>query len=355
MTAAERLARQLGRADIPVVAGDIPPTGEPVLVLRGDYAYDGGLLTALADADPGTVLIDGEGLPVAAHASAKMAADYIGCIEAQGPDVPPGAQPRTAAELGGTYNKTLRKRETPFLLAVRSGDVDAIERRIYAGSYKGVTDLVTKYLWPEPALHVTRLCARLRISPNAVTSLSLVFVLAAMALFWTGQFGWGLLCAWAMTFLDTVDGKLARVTLTSSPLGNIFDHGIDLIHPPFWYWAWAVGCAAVGLPLGDFTLVMSVIVGGYVFQRLQEGLFMTAFGMEIHIWRPFDSAFRLITARRNPNLLILTASAIAGRPDIGLLAVAWWTVLSIVVHMVQIGQAGLAKWRGDQLTSWLAR
>ena len=41
-----------------------------------------------------------------------------------------------------------------------------------------------------------------------------------------------------MTFLDTVDGKLARVTLTSSPFGNVLDHSLDLIHPPFWYWAW---------------------------------------------------------------------------------------------------------------------
>ena len=39
--------------------------------------------------------------------------------------------------------------------------------------------------------------------------------------------------------LDTVDGKLARCTITSSGWGNVFDHGVDLIHPPFWWWAWA--------------------------------------------------------------------------------------------------------------------
>ena len=44
-----------------------------------------------------------------------------------------------------------------------------------------------------------------------------------------------------MTFLDTVDGKLARTTLTSSKWGDIFDHGIDLVHPPFWYVAWGAG------------------------------------------------------------------------------------------------------------------
>ena len=57
-----------------------------------------------------------------------------------------------------------------------------------------------------------------------------------------------------MTFLDTVDGKLARVTVTSTKLGNVFDHGIDLVHPPLWYLAWGIGLALeppaiAGVPL----------------------------------------------------------------------------------------------------------
>ena len=44
-------------------------------------------------------------------------------------------------------------------------------------------------------------------------------------------------------------------------------------------------------------------------QRLIEGLFMRRFGgMHIHVWRPIDSQFRLITARRNPNMVILVAA-----------------------------------------------
>ena len=44
-----------------------------------------------------------------------------------------------------------------------------------------------------------------------------------------------------MTFLDTVDGKLARVTVNSSYFGHLFDHAIDLISPPFWYLIWGLG------------------------------------------------------------------------------------------------------------------
>src|SRR3546814_7789579 len=73
--------------------------------------------------------------------------------------------------------------------------------------------------------------------------------------------------------LETVDGKLARCTITSSWWGNVFDHGIDLVHPPFWWWAWGMGLIPYGLPLEPaiFWGVMAVIVGGYVVQRLIEG------------------------------------------------------------------------------------
>lgn len=224
---------------------------------------------------------------------------------------------------------------------------------MFTGSYKGVTDVVTKYVWPAPALRVTRWCAERGVTPNTVTWISLVLVLLAMAAFWHGWFLLGLAMAWGMTFLDTVDGKLARVTLTSTRLGNIFDHGIDLVHPPFWYWAWIVGLDATGLPLIQAWLVLAVVVAGYVLQRVQEGLFIALFKLEIHIWRRFDSWFRLITARRNPNLILLTLGTLVGRPDLGMLAVALWTVISLAVHTVQITQALVAR-RGGPLVSWLA-
>jgi len=75
--------------------------------------------------------------------------------------------------------------------------------------------------------------------------------------------------------------------------------------------------------------------------------------MHIHVWRPIDSWFRLITARRNPNMVILFVSLLFGRPDIGLLAVAWWTALSLVFHAIRLLQAFLTKARGGAVLSWL--
>ncbi|MGH6820722.1 MAG: CDP-alcohol phosphatidyltransferase family protein, partial [Methylocella sp.] len=65
-----------------------------------------------------------------------------------------------------------------------------------------------------------------------------------------------------------------------------------------------------------------------------------------------DTLFRQVTARRNPNLILLTAGVAVGRPDWGLLAVAFWTLACLAVHGLQLLQALHARRRGP-LTSWM--
>ncbi len=114
--------------------------------------------------------------------------------------------------------------------------------------------------------------------------------------------------------------------------------------------------AAYGRPLEPFsaTMVLWVIIGGYVAQRAIEGLSIKRFnGMEIHVWQRLDSRFRLITARRNPNMVILTAALLFRRPDSGLVLVAWWTLISLIFHAVRLAQMTERQARGQKLTSWL--
>jgi len=347
LTSEARLQRQLQRAGADAPAAD----AGRVVVLRADWVYDEALVRGLARAGDDVALRSDEGELVALAVAAAGAAQASGLL-AQG-RAPAGAREVLPMQIADGYNDKLRKREPPYLLPLTEANLPVIERRTFSGAYKGVTDLVTLYVWPRPARYVTGLCARAGITPNQVTSASLVLVLAAMWLFWHGDYAAGLVAAWGMTFLDTVDGKLARVTLRSSRFGDVFDHSIDLVHPPFWWWAWIVGLPAVGLPLEHAQLCLWAIVAGYVLQRLEEGAFIGCFGMDMHVWQRFDSRFRLITARRNPNLLLLTASVLAGRPDIGIAAVAIWTVLSLLVHALRLVQAGLAR-RSGPLRSWLA-
>jgi phosphatidylglycerophosphate synthase len=253
-------------------------------------------------------------------------------------------------------NKQLRKRITPFVDRLVPANIPALERASYFGAYKGVTDILTKYLWPEWALVLTRIAAKIGMSPNQVTAIGFVLCLLATYLMWFGHYYWGMAAGLGFMVLDTVDGKLARCTITSSKWGDFFDHGIDLVHPPFWYWAWAVGLSAWGLAYSTqtFWMVMIAIVGGYVVQRLIEGAFMQRNNlMHIHVWEKIDSQFRLITARRNPNMVILFLFTLAQRPDLGLIGVAVWTVVSCLFHLVRLFQAEAARARNVSIKSWM--
>lgn len=346
MTARERLRRTFARARLEVV--DAAPASGSVVLALGGWVYDEALLATLAKR-PDSLLVTDDGEAVAAHVPVERVAEAAAALQ-RGVD-PGGLERLSLAELA--YNEALRKREPPVLVRLTRDNVRAVEARTFAGSYKGVTDVVTKYLWPVPARIVTRWCAVAGFKPNHVTFLGFLLVLAAFWLFWQGQFGWGLVCAWIMTFLDTVDGKLARVTLTSSAIGNVFDHGIDLIHPPFWWWAWYVGCFGAAVTLNGPGIALIVILAGYVLQRVEEGAFMRLFGFHVHAWRPFDSFFRLITARRNPNLLILTPAWLLGYPEVGFYLVAVWTGICLIVHAAQVVQA-MAMPR-ERVVSWLSR
>jgi hypothetical protein len=138
--------------------------------------------------------------------------------------------------------------------------------------------------------------------------------------------------------------------MTSSKWGDRYDHGIDLLHPPLWYYAWWTG-----LDTADPTawLALWVILGGYLVGRQMEAAFKVLYGIQTHIWRPLDYYFRAVTARRNPNLAILTVFALIGLPLQGFLVVAGWTVISLCFHLVRIVQAGMVKARGEAVDSWL--
>lgn len=353
LTMAERTRRIAAEVNLEVGGG------APVLLVNSEFAADPSWIRHIA-AHPGMLLAE-DGVPALAHArtteEAKVARKAMEASQSLTQSERAGFEVLEYREKPTIEDKKLRKRETPFLLPLRPATRPAVERASYFGAYKGVTDLLTKYLWPEWALWLTRLAARWGMTPNMVTAIGAAFCVAAPIAFADGRYWLGMALALVFMVLDTVDGKLARCTITSSWWGNIFDHGLDLIHPPFWYWFWGTGLVHWGLGLkpDTFVWIMTAIIAGYVVQRLIEGVFMRQHGgMHIHVWRRFDSRFRLVTARRNPNMVILFVSVLFGRPDVGLLAVAGWTVLSCLVHAVRLLQATRAARRHGSLTSWLA-
>jgi phosphatidylglycerophosphate synthase len=351
MNARDRACRLAANAGFECTDEQQP--GRAALLASMDYAWDPAWLKAMRTRPRSVLTLAGR--PVMAHVPADWDAAKAADAMAEGA-VRDGYDVLDAETAELSYAE-LRKRDRPFVMALDPADPEPVERAAYDASYKGVTDLLTLYLWRRPAFHLTRWAAQAGLTPNAVTAVGALLCVLAFYLFWNGQYWLGTLSGFIFMVLDTVDGKLARCTGASSKWGNVFDHGIDLVHPPFWWWAWAHGLAVYGRPLSPIyaTMVLWAIIGGYVAQRVIEGIFMRRFGrIHIHVWRPIDSRFRLVTARRNPNMVILVVALLLGRPDAGLVAVAWWTIVSLFFHAVRLAQASEQAARGKPIVSWLA-
>ena len=356
LSAKERLRRQLkeaGGVTLVDSVADLPATGR-VLLLNASFLFEVRTLVALKEKTSALLLHPESGMAAAAIADAPDLAGARACIEGGAAPAESALEPITPTELAA-FNETLKSAQAPLLEQVTEARKPELESLLYGNAYKGITDLVTKFLWPRPARVAVRVAAAIGMSPNMVTSIGLVLVIAACYLFLNGYYLAGLAAGWVMTFLDTVDGKLARVTVQSTPFGNLYDHIIDLVHPPFWYIYWGMSLAGLAPVLGfDQQQMYWLIILAYVLGRIVEGVFPLLGNCGLFTWRPFDAWFRLVTARRNPCLVILTVCALAGRPDWGFIAVTFWTVFTTLLLVLRLLQAAVARARGGPLESWLS-
>lgn len=325
---AQRLGAVLGTAQAPVVALEAGALVDPRLV-----AHLGAAGAALV-ARGGT---DGEetaALRLLPGMAVPDAGDLRGLADALLAD-------GTAAELRDAdfpgFVVKLRRTVPFYLYAPRDAAARARrERWMFLSNYKGSTDVLTRYVYPPLVWPLVRLCVRYGIPPNAVTALSMVLTFAAVPFFAAGQFWIGLAMAYAMTVLDSVDGKVARVTLSDSRIGDIMDHGLDIVHPPLWYcaWAWGLGGRDWSDPLLQAALWLFVF---YVADRLVLMVAKARFGRGLHAVGRIDAVLRSFIARRNTNLIVFTVGLALGLPEAAFFVVTGWQGATAAWHTLRTG------------------
>lgn len=356
LTPRQRLVRQIRHvADAsPIDDVRLFPQDAPVLVVNGAYVTEIRTFRSLL-AHPGTLLrCTTDQRLAAAFVSAEFAEVAAALLRGDSVSVPEGLGVVDPADLDA-FDRGLRRSAPPLLEPVSEPEQGRLEDLLYGNAYKGITDLVTKWFWPRPAKRAVHWFADHGVTPNMITSAGLLLMLLASVLFYQGHYALGLAAGWVMTFLDTVDGKLARVTVQSSRLGHFLDHGMDLLHPPFWYIVWGMSLTHFDAPLGlDRVDFYWMIVIGYVGGRLCEALFHLLGSCSIFGWRPFDAYFRLVTARRNPSLILLTLAVAVGRPDWGFVAVALWTAFTTGILVLRLAQGAIVRVTSEPLRSWLS-
>jgi hypothetical protein len=229
-----------------------------------------------------------------------------------------------------------------------------IGRSAYDDAFPRVGDALTLYVWRAPAFELTRLAAAARVPAPGLTLFEALLAGLVFALFWHGLYWSGLIVAVAAMLLGTVALMLSRLTHASRREKRT-GIAVDIVVPLLWWWAWEHGLGAYGRPFEPVyaTMVLWVVVGGTVAINVIEGLTIHRFAFDIHAWRPLDSRFRLVSAGRNPNLVILAAALLFRRPDSGLVLVAWWTLISLIVHAVRLAQLTEQQARRQKIVSWL--
>jgi hypothetical protein len=220
-----------------------------------------------------------------------------------------------------------------------------------------VADALTLYLWRAPALRLASWTSEAEVPPAAFTIVESLLSLLVFALFWNGHYWPGLAISIGVMILS-VAALVAERSAHSKMSEQRLQRALETIFPLLWWWGWAHGLAAYGRPLEPIyaTMVLWVVLGGTIAIRGIEALALRRFnGMEIHAWQPLDTRFRLVSAARNANLMILAAALLAGRPDSGIVLIAWWTLISLIFHAVRFAQLTELQARRVKIGSWLDR
>ena len=225
------------------------------------------------------------------------------------------------------------RRELPFYVFAITDEAkrQEVEKFLFWSNYKGSTDFFTKYVYPPLVWLMVPPLARARIHPNWVTLVSIVLTVLVIPLSATGHFWWGFACAYGMSVLDSVDGKLARLTFTDSWLGNILDHGLDLVHPPFWYMAWAWGLCG-GDTASPVWIASLWMLGLYVLDRLILKVYPGRFQKGLHTHAPIDGFLRTFISRRNINLPLFTIGYALGFGVLTFYLIVAWQVMTCLYH-----------------------
>lgn len=243
----------------------------------------------------------------------------------------------------------------PGNVTTSAGGSEEIGRGAYDEAFPRVGDALTLYLWRPLAFTPVRWGLAAGVPATAAVTAEALLAILVFDCFWRGRYWLGLLLSVAVMLVSVSELMLSRMT-HAAPAADRLRITVEHLHPLLWWWAWEHGLAAYGRPFEPIyaTMVLWVVVGGTIAIQAVEVLARHRFnGMEIHAWRPIDTKFRLASASRNTNLVILALALLFRRPDSGFVLVAWSTLISLIFHSVRFAQMTEEQSLRHQVSSWL--
>jgi phosphatidylglycerophosphate synthase/GTP:adenosylcobinamide-phosphate guanylyltransferase len=191
-------------------------------------------------------------------------------------------------------------------------------------------ELPAQYFDPFFENPLIRCLAPTAITANQVTFATTLLGFAVAALYYTGWLRFGVLLAILVEILDGVDGKLARITRTTSKVGE-YEHILDFFYENSWWLALGQFLSAKGSPfawIGALLLVAFDLADNIVYSIAD-----VKWGRSVDNASPFLSRFRAVAGRRNIYSWMLLPGILVGRPLPFFYAVVVWSGATATIHV----------------------
>ncbi|KAB2877971.1 CDP-alcohol phosphatidyltransferase family protein [bacterium] len=239
-----------------------------------------------------------------------------------------------------SYIEDLRLNFVPYYFQYeKDSDLRSIENQMYEANFKGTMDFIATYIYKYPVREITRFLSRYpSVNPNYITFLSILASFAVPSLFALGYMGLAVLTGWCMFIFDSVDGKLARLTVRLSRTAGIIEHATSAPAIFLWFagltWHFANGRFFAFDNIN--TIAGWTLMTLYWVDKTMCGIFRIKFKREIYDFAIIDKTFHLIACRRAIILLIVTVGYIAGLTESSFHFLAFWMVCSFVFHLLRL-------------------
>jgi phosphatidylglycerophosphate synthase len=234
------------------------------------------------------------------------------------------------------YSAELRGRVAPYVITAAT----ASERRrawdvLLDHVQKRSLDLPGRYFDAPFENFLVRCLAPTDVTPNQVTLVTLLVAMVVAALFADGWLRVGVAVALVVGVLDGVDGKLARLKLATSKLGEL-EHVGDFFYENAWYLCLAWYLASVtgrdGPWYAGLLLVACDLADSLLYLAAQRRT-----GTMLDELTSFDRRFRAIAGRRNVYVMIFVAGFFTGNAALGFTCAVVWAVTTVLVHASRVG------------------
>lgn len=314
--------------------------GESVLVLNADHLYDNRVLSALVEGETNRKVIDSESreccrLLVANTCLLNHLTESWYDSDALWSKLDVTSETLCSKfdirEMN-PYVVNLRRSLSAWWLILDSDQkVVQAEALLIDASQKGTLDFPAEFIHPPLENRATKWVSASTVTPNQVTTLTVLLAFLGAGLMVSGYLVTGLIIGFIVGILDGVDGKLARVTVRCTEFGDRYEHILDVIYELTWYWAIGWMLSNSGAEAVHY-VSSAVITLFYLLDKAATGMFKSKRGKELFDYAPIDRIFRRIGARRNTNVLLLLIGTAIGMAGETFILVTIWTVVTAGFH-----------------------